>query len=145
MTKFALAGSIALDTNIFVYVFDEDSAFHLQAKNVMGLVRNTNLVVAVSVIVYSELFSYSPISEEEHKQYTKILEKNDQFQLVDVTLTIAKKAAYLRRKYRIKTPDALIIASAIESGAEVFVTNDERLKILQEIEVKTLNDFDSGG
>lgn len=143
MSKFAVEGPVALDTNIFVYVFDEDSDFHLQAKKVMNAIRTQNLKVVVSVIVYSELFSYPPISKAEHQQYAKILENNAQFQLLGVTLSIAKTAAYLRRKYRIKTPDALIIASAIESGAEVFITHDERLKIIEEIEVQSLANLTS--
>lgn len=46
---------------------------------------------------------------------------------------IATLAAKLRAKYKIKTPDAIFIATGIAEKAEIFITNDTRLKIVNEI------------
>jgi predicted nucleic acid-binding protein len=41
---------------------------------------------------------------------------------------IAKEAARLRASYRLRTPDALLIATALVEGAKAFLTNDTDLK-----------------
>ncbi|MDY0201998.1 MAG: hypothetical protein RBR40_13535 [Tenuifilaceae bacterium] len=47
----------------------------------------------------------------------------------------------LRAKYALKTPDAIQLASALISLSDFFLTNDLRLKNVNEIEVITLDDF----
>jgi predicted nucleic acid-binding protein len=51
------------------------------------------------------------------------------------------QAAQIRAKYNFKTPDAIFIATAIEEGAEVFITNDIRLKKMDEINCIVLSDY----
>ena len=53
----------------------------------------------------------------------------------------AEKAADLRAAYGIRPPDALQIGTAIVSSAGCFVTNDEKLKKVKEIEVILLKDY----
>ena len=53
----------------------------------------------------------------------------------------AEKAADLRAAYEIRPPDALQIGTAIVSSAGCFVTNDEKLKKVKEIEVILLKDY----
>ena len=53
----------------------------------------------------------------------------------------AERAADLRAAYGIRPPDALQIGTAIVSGAGCFVTNDEKLKKVKEIEVILLKDY----
>jgi predicted nucleic acid-binding protein len=55
-------------------------------------------------------------------------------------VAIAIKAAELHAVYGIKTPDALHLATAITSGAEVFVSQDVGLKRVKEIAVYPLRD-----
>lgn len=55
--------------------------------------------------------------------------------------SVAMKAAELRGKYGIKTPDAIQIATAVVGGAEALITNDVNLKKVKEIEILVLNDF----
>jgi len=41
--------------------------------------------------------------------------------------TVFDRAATLRARHRLKTPDALHLAAAIEAGCDEFWTNDHRL------------------
>jgi predicted nucleic acid-binding protein len=47
-----------------------------------------------------------------------------EIRLVDVSYDIAKEAARIRATTNLRTPDALIIATAVVSEADVLVTND---------------------
>ena len=52
---------------------------------------------------------------------------------------IFERATDLRAKYlKLKTPDALHLAAAIESGCDAFVTNDFGLKVITEIRVEVI-------
>jgi predicted nucleic acid-binding protein len=69
------------------------------------------------------------------KQYRDVLTTAPGIELFDVTSAIAEQAAQLRAKYNFRTPDAIQLATAIEIGADFFLTNDNRLKIVNEIAV----------
>ena len=70
--------------------------------------------------------------------YTKFLTESDCLEIIDVTNSISIAAAKLRANYNLKTPDALLLATAIENGADYFLTNDLRLKNISETKVITL-------
>ena len=61
--------------------------------------------------------------------------------VIPVTEEIAEKAAWLRAQYQLKTPDAIQMATAFESGCHGFLTNDEDLPRPKEIQVLILNRF----
>jgi hypothetical protein len=43
----------------------------------------------------------------------------------------------------LKTPDAIQLAAALISSSDFFLTNDVRLKNIEEIEVLTLDDYNT--
>jgi predicted nucleic acid-binding protein len=55
------------------------------------------------------------------KRYEKALL---QYRVVDVSAPIAALAAQLRAQYRLKLPDALQLATALDIGAAALVTHD---------------------
>ncbi|MGM0883242.1 MAG: type II toxin-antitoxin system VapC family toxin [Bacillota bacterium] len=72
------------------------------------------------------------------KQYKLLFAHFPNLSDVPVDNAVAERAAFLRGKYGMKTPDALVIASAIIAQADVFVTNDFRLEQVEEIPCKSL-------
>jgi len=58
-----------------------------------------------------------------------------------INVEIATKAAELRAKYKLKTPDALQIAPAICRFSDYFLTNDKQLKIVSEVNVLILDEL----
>jgi predicted nucleic acid-binding protein len=52
----------------------------------------------------------------------------------------AVRAAELRAAYGVRVPDALHLATAVVSGAEIFITNDRGLKRVKGIEVYDLKE-----
>ncbi|WP_374121361.1 type II toxin-antitoxin system VapC family toxin [Paenibacillus sp. LHD-117] len=61
--------------------------------------------------------------------------------IVPVDNSVAEQAAFLRGKYGLRTPDAIVVASAIVSQAEVlvFVTYDLRLEQVEEIPCRLIH------
>ena len=59
-----------------------------------------------------------------------------------MTTAIADTGARLRAKYTIKTPDAILLATAIQAWATGFIGNDNKMKGITELDVLILNDTD---
>ncbi len=60
---------------------------------------------------------------------------------VTVSLTLADRAAELRARYRLSTPDAIQLATAIAGKATRFYGNDRSLRRVKEIECCILDDL----
>jgi len=74
-------------------------------------------------------------------QYELLLDNFPHLKAHPIKRTVLRTAAQLRGRYRIKTPDAIHLATALESGATVFICNDRGLKAVQEIEFIVLGDL----
>ena len=61
--------------------------------------------------------------------------------MLPVDATLARRAVVLRAAYNILVPDSIQIATALESGATLFVTNDKRLATVRELRVLVLDDY----
>jgi predicted nucleic acid-binding protein len=61
--------------------------------------------------------------------------------LAPITRDILMRAAALRARYRIRTPDAIQVATGIELGATLALTNDDAWRALPMIETVVLSDL----
>jgi predicted nucleic acid-binding protein len=59
----------------------------------------------------------------------------------DITPALAERAAEIRATYGIRLPDAFQIATALLHKATHFLTNDNRLARVRELEVLVLADY----
>jgi predicted nucleic acid-binding protein len=135
------AKKIALDTNIFIYVIEQSSEFGETAKALLEQVECGTLSAVASSVSLTEIL-VKPIREGNRsleKQYKLLFTHFPNLSIVPVDNSVAEKAAYLRGTYNIKTPDALIVASAMIADAELFITNDARLEQIKEIQCVALS------
>jgi predicted nucleic acid-binding protein len=58
--------------------------------------------------------------------------------VVDLTVLVIEMATELRASFKVTTPDALHLASAIVAGAEAFLTGDQSLARCTQIPVEVL-------
>ena len=126
------AASVLLDTSVFIYYLEEVEPYHLLAEKIFNDIIDEKIRGFLSTISITE-FLTKPLADgnitdvERFKQFISSLS----IQVIAVTYEIAERAAKLRSQYpSIRTPDALIVATALESGCDVFVTNDKNLKKL---------------
>ena len=115
--------SIVLDTNVVLYFLAGRLDEPLPQADYY-----------VSVITEIELLSYPLINKEDEIEIRAFL--ND-VTIVDLTETIKQSAITFRRQYRLKLPDALIVATARCLNAELF-TNDNKLLNISELSIKSL-------
>lgn len=71
----------------------------------------------ISVITEIELLSYPLLNKDEE---TEIIAFLNDVTVLDLTKDVKKSAIYFRRHYRLKLPDALIVATAYSLKATLF-------------------------
>lgn len=88
----------------------------------------------VSVITEIELLSYPLLKPEDEIAIREFL---DDVTIIDLTTQIKKSAINFRRSYKLKLPDALIVATAHCLKAKLF-TNDIKLLNISELSTDSL-------
>ena len=105
------------DTNILLYTLEGHS----------GIESLLHYSFAVSVISEIELLGKHEITSEETRIITELL---SDCSLIELNNPIKNRAIQLRQKQKIKLPDALIAATAIELQIPL-VTADKRLERIE--------------
>lgn len=113
------------DTNAIIYLLSGNSCMKPFLKK----------TVAISVISYMELLSFSSITDDEEKRLRQFLSICD---LIQIDKQIMEKTIQLRRKYKIKLPDAIIAATAIIHDIPLITADIGFCKIdsLQMVQIK---------
>lgn len=132
---------IGLDTNVLIYYIEEHPFYLRKIEPLIDRIAEGKAIGITSYVTLLELL-VKPLREKRFdlvERYKMIL--SSQLEMVAIDESVSIKAAELRAKYGIKTPDAIQLASVIIKNGDVFITNDERLGDVKEIRVLTLKDF----
>lgn len=122
--------SIALDTNIFIYAFNQKGSKGKTAKVILEKIKTQGPRVYISVLAFEEFLIriYKQKLEKVIDYYEDFLTAGGLITVVDINREISRKAAFLRAKYKtLRAPDAFHLASALESKASIFITADRRI------------------
>lgn len=136
-------GIVGIDTNIFIYQFQAHPKYSLLTNQLFLLLERKKIKLTTSFISLIEILSFSRLVDEKDisKSYETFLLHTDNLKIIFPTLSISKKTIALRKKYQLSIPDCLQISSAWEEKSKLFITNDEKLKKVKEIEVVLLDNF----
>lgn len=141
ISKYLLVG---LDTAVFIYHFEKSRTYFKLTKEIFSrLDKDEDFTAITSILTLLEV-SVKPIKESRNdllKEYSTKLLYDEKLTSLMVDGDIVRKAAELRARYGINTPDAIQIATAIIGQCDIFITNVVNLKKVKEIEVLLLDDF----
>ncbi len=112
-----------LDTNAIIYLVNGRLASPLPDGK-----------YSISVITEIELLSFPGLPEEEEQRIRDLLLVLDRVQLSDAVRDLTIR---LRRKNRLKLPDAVIAASALAQQA-ILLTNDQSFESIDGLDCKAL-------
>ena len=115
-----MAGLI-LDSDALLAIMNSEDRHHKSIKK--RLLQGADSL-SISVVTYSEALVY-PFEEDNYEAMSLGIQTLVS-EIHDVTRSIATKAAQLRAASKLKLPDALISATAIEKGL-TLLTFDEKL------------------
>jgi predicted nucleic acid-binding protein len=127
--------NIFLDTAPLIYFIEGNSAYQEKLSQIFESNNKGDFVFITSSITLLEVL-VKPLRDKQAKlaeKYINILTNASGIEIFDVTNAVAIKAAELRAKYNLRTPDAIQLATSIEYNADHFLTNDLRLKSVLEV------------
>lgn len=75
--------------------------------------------------------------------FRKLLLSSRGLTSVPLLREIAKQSARLRAVYNLRIPDSVQLATALHSNCDIFLTNDDKLKRVQEIEIVVISELTS--
>lgn len=135
---------IGLDSMCFIYHFAGHPEYLPLTEIMFGLIEKADILAVSSVISVIETL----VAPEKQGRQLVVYEYEKSFRtlpnltVVPIDWPQAKLAAKLRAIYAgLRTPDAIQIAACILAGAEAFLTNDKRLKQVNEIKTFILEDY----
>lgn len=135
--------TVGLDAMVFIYHFDQRKPYYPLCFQIFKLLEQGKAQAVTSTISLAESLSHPPLGDQPVKlqDMRSFFLKEPNLRVVEADFGVCDTAAFLRRKYQIRLPDALEIATALQSDAALFLTNDRSLPKIGEIPVLLLEDF----
>jgi predicted nucleic acid-binding protein len=132
---------VGLDTMVFIYAFEEHPGYLPLLKNFFGVLEKGEIEAVTSTITITECLVH-PYRKNDFSlaaQYMVLFRNFPHLSIIPLTDDIAERAAFLRARYNLKTPDAIQVATALVSGSRAFLTNDENITAIEGIEIRLLD------
>ena len=132
----AAGATVVVDTAPFIYLLEGHEKFADQFAGLFASADAGDLHIALSTITLAEVLTgpFKAGKTTLAKRYEKALSL---YTLVPVSPAIAVLAAQLRTDYRLKLPDAIQLATALDVGASAFVTHDRDFSRVTGIDILT--------
>jgi predicted nucleic acid-binding protein len=136
---------VGLDTSLLIYHLEDIVPYADFTEIIFASIAEGSLRAVLSTISVTELL-VQPFAKGQQdgiatfEQFLLSLPNTD---LIPPNYHITREAARLRARYMIRTPDALLISTALREKAEAFLTNDSRLRGIkgEGIAILFLDDF----
>jgi predicted nucleic acid-binding protein len=133
--------SVALDTMIFIYAFEEHHAYQAILKSFFRSLEKGEMSAVTSTLTLTECL-VQPYRKKDFAlsaQYLVLFRNFPNLSIIPLTDDIAERAAFLRAQYNLRTPDAVQLATALVSGCHAFLTNDDRFLAAKGIRILVLD------
>jgi len=116
--------SLVLDTNVIIYL----------SQRIVKISDFASFEdkLCISSITYMEAMGY-PFKTREEELFVK--ELCDMCDLIDITKPVIDKTIEIRKKSKVKLPDAIIAASTIISSATLVTANVKDFHDIEEIKI----------
>jgi uncharacterized protein len=134
-------GTVVLDSCVFVYQLEENPRYLPLTDLIFSWLQRPESAAIASTIAMMELL-VQPYRDKDISRVDgcfALLSKFPNLAWAPPSMEIADVAASLRAEHRLKTPDAIIAATAVVSGAKALITNDTSFRRVESIDTLLLN------
>jgi predicted nucleic acid-binding protein len=131
---------IALDTNVFIYHLEAITRYLPLTDLIFSWLDQPDSVAITSTLTMTELLvqPFRDRDEDKAELFYGLLSTYPNLFWIAPDLEAASLAARYRGEYRLKTIDALPVATAIQASATGLITNDAALARVGGIDVLVL-------
>lgn len=142
--KLEKASKIFIDTAPLIYWIEENPTYTPLLQPLFQEIENGEKSGISSFVTLLEVL-VKPLRigrKDLVRKYTELLLQNQYFTLLAIEEKVAEEAARIRAKHeKIRTPDAIQLAIARLENADVFLTNDNKMKNIVGIEIVSLKHY----
>ena len=134
---------IGLDTSIFIYHLEDHPRYSPLTEIVFNALERginkgiTSYLTLMEILVKPKTEGLSQVARD----YEYYLTTFPNLTFREMGLDVARKASDLRTAERIKTPDAIQLATAIVHEATAFLTNDKAFERVKAVDILILDKF----
>ena len=117
--------SVLIDTNPLIYHL-EGNPLGAPFASVFDAIDKGRILAVVTPITLAEVVT-GPLKAGKDalaERYKQLLTANQGWSLTPISVEVAMLAARLRLTHRLKLPDAIQLAAAIESGCHALISHD---------------------
>jgi predicted nucleic acid-binding protein len=114
---------VVVDTAPFVYLLDGHSDFASKFEGLFEAAQSGDVHIVLSAITLAEVLT-GPLKAGHAALANRYEKALLQYKVIPVSAGIAALAAQLRARYKLKLPDAIQLATALDVEAVAFVTHD---------------------
>lgn len=135
---------LAFDTAPLIYFVERHPTYFDRMLFIMREIDQGSIGGLASVMALTEVL-VQPLRVGDDalaQRYEAVLSNSRSFRLAPIDVATARRAADLRARYNLRTPDALHLAASIDSECDAFLTNDDAIKRVTEIRVLVLHDLE---
>ena len=134
---------VFFDTAPIIYYVEHNPSYHSTVETIFGRVIGGLLPAVSSPVTLAECL-VGPLRRSaqcDQDLFVEVLTSSTGLTLRTIDSRIGRSAAELRARYNFALMDALQLATALESGCDVFLTNDARLRRVTELDVVTVDEL----
>lgn len=131
---------VLIDSSVWIYHFEEHRQFGRPAGRVIEALEQGRFRGIVSELTLLEL-TVRPLQlgrQDVADEYELLLSYFPNLDLEPVSREILLDAAALRARYRLRTPDAILVATGIRCAATAAVTHDEGWRTAEPAGIETV-------
>ena len=128
--------TVLVDTAPWIYILEDHPVWASQFVGLFEAAERGRLQLALTTVTLAEVLA-GPFKAKQTalaKRYEKALGR---YHVVPLSAQVAVMAAQLRVQYRLKFPDAVQLASALDIGAAALITHDRDFSKVQDFPVLT--------
>jgi predicted nucleic acid-binding protein len=131
---------VLIDSSVWVYHFEQHPEFGSAAGRVIEALEEGAFHAVISELTLLEL-TVRPLQlgrQDVADEYELLLDYFPHVELEPVSRDVLLGAAALRARYRLRTPDAILLATGIRSGATAAITNDDGWRVSAPAGIETV-------
>ena len=132
----ATGSLVVVDTAPLIYLLEDHPVFLPRFIGLFEAEAAGTLHIAISTIALAEVLT-GPLRAGQDALAQRYQQALGRFADLAVDVAIAAAAARLRARYRLKLPDAIQLATALEAGAAALVTHDRDFSQVEGLRIIT--------
>lgn len=127
-------GRVLVDSAPVIYYLEDHPVFGPRYADLFARAESGDHQLVISTVTLAEVLA-GPLrhgDEQLADAYRQALTRPPTWQVADLTIAIAHRAARIKSQTRLRLPDAAIVATALEMSCIALVSHDRDLRALDQ-------------